>query len=59
MHKLDHAVDSTYENVNRAYQAFIDSIERRRDEVLSCVKKLAEEKKKVLQVSLVSSALNF
>ncbi|KAB7508225.1 E3 ubiquitin-protein ligase TRIM71, partial [Armadillidium nasatum] len=49
MHKLDHAVDDTYEEVNRAFQAFIDVIERRRDEVLSSVKKIAEEKKNVLK----------
>ena len=39
-----------YEEVNRAYQAFIDAIETRRDQVLSSIKKLSEEKKNVLEV---------
>lgn len=51
MHQLDHAVDNTFEDVNRAFQAIIDIIEQRRDAVISNVKKMRDEKKKVLQVS--------
>ncbi|XP_047481478.1 tripartite motif-containing protein 2-like isoform X1 [Penaeus chinensis] len=52
MHQLDHAVDNTFEDVNRAFQAIIDIIEQRRDAVISNVKKMRDEKKKVLQDQL-------
>ena len=51
IHKLDHSVDETYEEINRSFQAFINVIEKRREGVLSAVKKLADDKKKVLQVT--------
>ena len=53
MHQLDHAVDSTFEDVNRSFQTLIDAIERRREAVISSVKKMRDEKKKILQVILM------
>ena len=50
MHQLDHAADSTFEDVNRAFQAIVDVIEQRREAVVANVKKMRDEKKKVLQV---------
>lgn len=50
MHQLDHAADATFEEVNRAFQAIVDVIEQRREAVVANVKKMRDEKKKVLQV---------
>ena len=52
MHQLDHAADRTFEEVNRSFQAVIDVIEQRRDNVIRDVQRLRDEKKKVLQVIL-------
>lgn len=57
MHQLDHAVDSAFEDVNRAFQAIIDVIEQRRETVISNVKKMRDEKKKVLQVRSLKNIL--
>ncbi|XP_076030770.1 tripartite motif-containing protein 2-like isoform X2 [Oratosquilla oratoria] len=57
IHQLDHAVDSTFEDVNRAFQGIIDIIEERRTAVINSVKKLRDEKKKVLtdQLDIIES----
>ncbi|XP_045105505.1 tripartite motif-containing protein 2-like isoform X4 [Portunus trituberculatus] len=52
MHQLDHAADATFEEVNRAFQAIVDVIEQRREAVVANVKKMRDEKKKVLQDQL-------
>jgi len=49
IHRLDHNADSAFEQVNARFQAALDSIEAKRTEVLSEVKRKKEEKKKVLE----------
>ena len=50
--RLDHNADSAFEKVNARFQAALDSIEAKRTEVLSEVKRKKEEKKKVLEDQL-------
>ena len=50
--RLDHNADSAFEQVNARFQAALDSIEAKRTEVLSEVKRKKEEKKKVLEDQL-------
>ena len=55
MHRLDHNVDSAFELVNKSFQEIIDSTEKRRQEVLTMIKRTRDDKKKILQeqVSLI------
>ncbi|XP_013773514.1 tripartite motif-containing protein 2-like isoform X1 [Limulus polyphemus] len=46
--KLDQNVDHTFELINRTFQEVINTVEKRRQEVLGMVKKIRDEKKKVL-----------
>ena len=52
MHRLDHNADSAFEKVNAQFQAAIEAIEAKRQEVLSEVKRKKEEKRKVLEDQL-------
>jgi len=52
IHRLDHNADSAFENVNARFQAALDAIESKRQEVLSEVKRKRDDKKKVLEDQL-------
>ncbi|XP_076318449.1 tripartite motif-containing protein 2-like isoform X3 [Tachypleus tridentatus] len=46
--KLDQNVEHTFELINRTFQEIINAVEKRRQEVLGMIKKMRDEKKKVL-----------
>lgn len=52
MHRLDHNADQSFNVVNQLFQEVAESVERRRDQVLSDVKRKKDEKKKVLEEQL-------
>ena len=47
--RLDHNADSAFEKVNARFQAALDAIESKRQDVLSEVKRKRDDKKKVLE----------
>ena len=57
IHHLDHNADAAFESVNEVFKMVAESVERRRQEVLSEVKRKRDEKKKVLdeQLKLIQS----
>ena len=46
---MDHNADSAFEKVNARFQAALDAIESKRQDVLSEVKRKRDDKKKVLE----------
>lgn len=53
VHQLDHSADSAFEEVNRAFQAALDIVEARREAALATLRAMRDDKKKVLQVSVL------
>ncbi|XP_013786616.2 tripartite motif-containing protein 2-like [Limulus polyphemus] len=55
--KLDQNVDHSFELINRTFQEIINTVEKRRQEVLRMVKKIRDEKKQVLldQLSMIQA----
>ncbi|XP_013385900.1 tripartite motif-containing protein 2-like [Lingula anatina] len=51
-HKLEHTYERTIDAVNRSFQDLIGLLDKRRQEVLQMVKKVHDEKKRVLQEQL-------
>lgn len=52
IHRLDHNADSAFEQVNARFQAAIEVIEEKRQEVMSEVQRKRDDKKKVLDDQL-------
>lgn len=52
IHRLDHNADSAFETVNSRFQAALDAVEQKRQEVLGEVKLRRDEKRKVLDEQL-------
>ncbi|KAF0295904.1 Tripartite motif-containing protein 2 [Amphibalanus amphitrite] len=52
IHELEHGVDATFEQISTSFQEVIDSLERRRAQLLSQVKETRDEKKTVLEDQL-------
>ncbi|XP_037074978.1 tripartite motif-containing protein 2-like isoform X2 [Pollicipes pollicipes] len=52
IHELEHGVDATFEQISTSFQELIDSLERRRAQLLTQVKTTRDEKKSVLEDQL-------
>lgn len=52
VHQLENSVDRTMENINRSFQDVISLVEKRRQECLSMVRRIREEKKTILKEQL-------
>ncbi|XP_064641836.1 tripartite motif-containing protein 2-like isoform X2 [Lineus longissimus] len=52
MTKLEDSVDRTMDSVNRSFQDLIGAVDKRRHDVLQMVKKIRDEKKRVLKEQL-------
>lgn len=57
VHQLENSVERTIENINRSFQDIITLVDKRRQECLSMVRKIREEKKTILkeQLDLIQS----
>lgn len=57
IHRLDHNVDSAFEQVNVRFQAVIDCVEQARQDVLADVKRKRDEKRKILdeQINIIQA----
>ena len=52
VHQLENSVDRTMENINRSFQDVISLVEKRRQDCLSMVRRIREEKKTILKEQL-------
>ncbi|KAF0286965.1 Tripartite motif-containing protein 2 [Amphibalanus amphitrite] len=57
IHELEHGVDATFEQISTSFQEVIDSLERRRAQLLSQVKETRDEKKTVLEDQFAADRL--
>lgn len=52
MRKLEQNADHSFEDINRTFQEIINCVDRRRQELLGCAKKIREDKRSVLEDQL-------